>query len=189
MSRGGVEQDQKPFFPLPAPRAVSRSDLPSDLVAFYSRNEGVGLGTDCHRSVRLCRLDEIRPIDGWHDLRRPAECPPGWERFRAIYVGVGQFGDAILYILNATSCPSGSILAIGWDVAGPGGEGPDVLGSSVLLARTFADWIRHLEQVGWVEYGLVPGSLADLPETQQQEVRRYFLSLNPGIGWAIPGNL
>lgn len=184
MSHDEAEQDRKPFFPLPALRTVCRSDLPSDLVAFYTHNEGVGLATDCDRSVRLCRADEVRPVNGWQDLRRLGDCPPGWEQFRAISVGVGTFGDAILYVLNAPSCPAGSILAIGRDVAGPGGEGPDVMESTVVLARTFTEWLLHLEQVDWVEYGLTPGDLADLPEARQREERRYYLSLNPAINWA-----
>lgn len=189
MSHDEAEQDQKPFVPLPAPRVVDRSDLPLDLIAFYAQNEGVGLATDCDRSVRLCRLDEIRAINGWQDLRRPSDCPPRWEQFRAVYFGISQFcGDMILYVLNAPSCPAGSILALGRDISGPGGEGPDVLETTVVLGRTFTEWLVHLEQVDWVELGLTPGCLANLSDAQQQKERRYYLSLNPGLGWAGLGD-
>jgi hypothetical protein len=68
-------------------------------------------------------------------------------------------------------------LAIGRDVAGPGGDGPYALESSLVLAASFPDWLAHLERWGWVEHA-VAGWEA---QVNIQEIDRYYLALNPRI--------
>lgn len=171
--------DLKPFVRLAEPRAVNCPGLPPDLAEFYSQHEGVGLDTSCDRSVRLCRLEEVTLV-GCKDLFKPSDdFPEGWEGFSALFIGVGMFGDQILYILNAPSCPPGSVLAIGRDLAGPGGDGPFRLESTLVLAASFPEWLTHLERWGWVEGAL--GVVEELSESQEQEINRYYDTLNPHI--------
>jgi hypothetical protein len=175
--------DPKPFVRLTSPRVVERPGLPKDLVVFYAENEGVGLKSNPDRVVRLCRLDEVSRI-GWRDLHiLGTDEYPGWERFAAYRIGVGPYFDEIVYVLDAPACPTGSILAIGVDVAGPGGSGPARLEPSLVLASSFAEWLSHLEECDWIEYGLVPGELTGLPEIKQRQHRAYYQALNPGISW------
>jgi hypothetical protein len=54
------------------------------------------------------------------------------------------------------------------------------------LASSFSEWLGHLERAAWIEYGLVPGSLAELPTSEQYEHRQYYKALNPGISWGTP---
>jgi hypothetical protein len=96
---------------------------------------------------------------------------------------VSSFFDEILYVLDAPVCPTGSILTIGVDVAGPGGSGSVVFEPSLVLASGFAEWLRHLEECGWVEYGFVPGALVELSGAEQRHHLRYYQTLNPGINW------
>jgi hypothetical protein len=178
--------DPKPFEKLAAERAVEPLRLPSELANFYAKNEGVGLGSSLDRIVRLCRLDEVARI-GWRDLHifGANKHPLGWEGFAAYRIGVSPFFDEIVYVLDAPICPAGSILTFGVDIAGPGGRGPASLEPSLVLASSFAEWLSHLEQTGWVEYGLVPGGLAELSKAEQQKHRSYYHTLNPGISWGV----
>jgi hypothetical protein len=169
--------DLKPFTRLPTPRALDRLQLPLDLTDFYSEHEGVGLGSSTDRPVRLCRLEEVSLVR-WEDLlTAPADAPEGWEGFAAVRVGVGMFGDEILYVLNAPSCPQGSVLAVGRDLAGPGGDGPFRLESSLVLAESFTGWLAHLERWDWVEYAVAGWAAPPDPS----EIDRYYRSLNPGL--------
>lgn len=175
--------DQNPSVRFTSQRSVEGLGLPKDLAQFYAENEGVGLESSPDRLVRLCRLDEVARI-GWSDLHIfGADTCPGWEQFAAYRIGVSSFFDEILYVLDAPSCPAGSILTIGVDVTGPGGSGSEALEPSLVLAPGFAEWLRHLEECAWVEYGLVPGGLDRLPEAEQRYHRRYYQALNPGIDW------
>ncbi|MFL5338668.1 MAG: hypothetical protein ACJ8F7_00755 [Gemmataceae bacterium] len=179
--------DQKPFIRLPAPRVVEQLGLPTDLAQFYSENEGVGRESDADRIVRLCRLNEVARI-GWRDVHNVGpDDLPGWEQFAAYRIGIGLYFDEVVYVLNAPVCPAGSILTIGVDVAGPGGSGSDTLEPSLVLASSFAEWLKRLEACGWIEYGLGPGDLAKLPAAEEQQHRRYYQALNPGISWG-PGS-
>lgn len=175
--------DSKPFERLSVPRNVEHYGLPSDLAAFYAENEGVGLESNPERVVRLCRLDEVARIE-WRDLHifGADECV-GWKSFSAYRIGVSSFFDEIVYVLAAPVCPTGSILTIGVDVAGPGGSGPANLEPSLVLASSFAAWLTHMEACGRNEYGLVPGGLAELPEAEQRQHRHYYWMLNPEISW------
>ena len=174
-----------PYIRLDAPRILSRPDLPPELTRFYAQHEGAGLSNEPYCIVRICRLDEVSPISGrdLHILGKE-NCPEGWERFAGFRIGLSSFFDEIVYVLAAPSCPTGAILTLGVDVAGPGGSGPAALESSLVLAPSFDAWRHHLQQTSGVEYGLAPGALADLPEAQQCELRQYYKSLNPGITWA-----
>src|SRR5262249_14324423 len=174
-----------PFIRLNARRALGRPDLPSDLAEFYAEHEGAGLSNDWDCNVRTCRLDEVSRIS-WRDLHILGDenCPEGWERFAGFRIGLSSFFDEVVYVLAAPSCPAGAILTLGVDVAGPGGSGPTALECSLVLAPSFNEWRRHLEQTGGVEYGLAPGNLADLTEAQQRELRQYYKTLHPGVTWA-----
>lgn len=177
--------DPKPFEPLAEPRLLNRPELPPDLAQFYEQNEGVGLESRPDRLIRLCRLDEVARV-GWPDLHIFGEndCT-GWNSFAGFRIGVSSFFDEILYVIDSPCCPPGAVLTIGLDVSGPGGNGPASLEPSLVLAATFPEWIGHLKASGWIEYGLVPGGLAELPAAEQQELRQYYQALNPGIGWRI----
>lgn len=170
--------DLKPFVRLVASRTVSRPELPPDLAEFYAWHEGVGLEGGPDRTVRLCRLDEVARI-GWKDLLLVCDVPEGWERLAAFRIGMGMFFEEIVYVLDAPSCPPGSILALGGVAPGPGGRGPYALESSLVLAASFRDWLTHLERCEWVEYAVA--GIGDLPERQQQELCRYYLALNPDM--------
>lgn len=179
--------DPKPFVRLKAPRRVEQPGLPSDLARFYAENEGVGLESSTDRFVRLCRLEEVARI-AWQDVNIfGAEELPGWERFEAYRIGISPFFDEIVYVINAPVCSAGSILTIGVDVAGPGGSGSATFEPSLVLATSFAAWLKRLEACGWSEYGLGPGDLANLPPAEELQHRRYYQTLNPGICWG-PGS-
>ena len=179
--------DQKPFVRLTAPRIVEQLGLPIDLAQFYSENEGVGRESSPDRFVRLCRLNEVARI-GWRDVHvLGAYEIPEWELFAAYRIGMSPFFDEIVYVLNAPVCPVGAILAIGVDVAGPGGSGPATLEPSLVLASSFAEWLKRIEACGWSEYGLGPDDLAKLPAAEERQHRRYYQALNPGIPWG-PGS-
>jgi hypothetical protein len=179
-----MQLDQNPSTKLATARDVEVFGLPDDLSRFYAEHEGVGLESSPDRPVRLCRLEEVEKV-GWSDLHviGEYECHPGWEDFAAYRIGVSSFFDEIVYVINAPCCSAGSILTLGVDLSGPGGSGPDVLEPSVVLASSFDEWLRHLEECRWVEYGLVPGGLAELPQAEQDRLRQYYLVLNPEISW------
>jgi hypothetical protein len=178
--------DARPFVPLETPRSVDRSDLSPDLIGFYESNEGVGLESSPERIVRLCRLSEVKEL-AWRDI--PIFGPEdmaGWEDFQGLYIGISTWFDRIYWVRRAPCCRAGSILTLGVDVAGPGGQGDHVLEPSLVLASSFDMWLAHLARHEWFEYGLAPGAIWDLPDADQSELRAYYTSLNPGIQW-IPG--
>jgi hypothetical protein len=167
----------KPFFQLSAPRPVS--GLPSDLAEFYALHEGVGQeGSWQDYPVRLCKLDEVERID-WNGLGLVSDVPEGWEMFSGFRIGAGEFFDKVVYVLRAPSCPEGSIFAIGTDMAGPGGDGPFKLESSLVLARSFSGWLRHLSRWNWIEPAIA--GTEELSEQERQELRDYYFSHNPHL--------
>jgi hypothetical protein len=175
--------DPKPFERLVVPRALSRADLPADLAKFYAENEGVGLESSPDRIVRLCRVDEVVRV-AWRDLHVLGQDEgPGWESFAAFRIGLSSFFDEIVYVLDSPCCSRGAVLALGTDISGPAGEGPCLLEPSLLLAASFQEWIQHMEQTDWMEYGFVPGGIDDLAAHEQEGLRRYYQRLNPGISW------
>ena len=74
-------------------------------------------------------------------------------------------------------------MAIGVDMTGPGSFGDKVSEPSLVLASNFASWLSRLEEDDWVEYGIVPGSIAELQPERQGKLRAHFLSINPKITW------
>ncbi|MBX9582294.1 MAG: hypothetical protein K2X87_18480 [Gemmataceae bacterium] len=157
---------------------MDRPELPADLAEFYARYEGVGLESSWDRPVRLSKLDEVSRV-GWKDVDPVSDIPEGWEHFSAFRIGSGMFFEKVVYVLDAPSCPPGSILAIG-SAAGPGGDGPYAIESSLVLGVTFADWLAHLERWGWWEPAI--GGGRELTEPEERELRQYYRSLNPGLG-------
>lgn len=175
--------DQRPFQRLARPRRVEIDNLPADLMAFYSENEGVGLESSPDRLVRLCQLNEVAAIT-WSDLHIFGKDPvAGWESFRGLRIGVSSFFDDIVYATSSPSCSAGSILAFGVEVMGPGGTGPNRFECSLVLADAFSTWLKRLEQHNWKEYGLVPSEIQRLRSRIQREQLAYYQSLNPGIEW------
>jgi hypothetical protein len=134
--------------------------------------------------VRICLLNEVVRI-GWRDLHilGTDECP-GWEQFVAYRIGISSFFDEIVYVIEAPVCPLGTILTIGVDIAGPGGNGSAALEPSLVLAKSYPEWLRHLEENSWIEYGLAPGGIMELPISRQRSLLKYYQSLNPGIRWS-----
>jgi hypothetical protein len=160
---------------------VGRSDLPDDLANFYTWNEGIGLGCDSGITVRLCKLDELRRMKS---NRFDFDFVPlVWRGFEAIRIGLGTCGEEVAYVLSCPSAPPGSILAfgdhcIGW---GGGGEGPDSLESTLVLAPTFDAWLAHMERWGW-EDPILAG-VGEWKGQEKQELREYYLMHNPQIDW------
>ena len=171
--------DLTPFRRLAAPRAVDRR-LPPELADFYARHEGVGLDTGPDRFVRLCTLGEVVRV-GWADVGSVGDVPEAWGRFAALRVGLGMQGEWIVYVLDAPSCPPGSVLAVGTYLVGvgAGGEGSDALDGTLVLAASFPGWLAHLEMWGWAE-PIIAG-MGNLPADQHREACRYYLALNPGM--------
>lgn len=169
--------DLMPFVRLPTARAVNRPELSADLADFYARHEGVGLESSPDRPVRLCTLDEVTLVR-WDGLLTGSPTPEGWEGFAAFRIGMGMFFDEILCVLAAPSCPPGAVLAVGYDLGGPGGDGPFRLEGSLVLAASFPAWLSHLEQWGWVEYAVAGWD----PPPEPGEIQHYYRALNPGLG-------
>jgi hypothetical protein len=179
-----VKFDRQPFFELSQPRAIDIDGFPEDLRRFYSQHEGYGLESSPEPIVRICKLSEVKPMT-WKDLHifGKDHPPPGWENFAAYRLGMSSFFDDIMYVRSAPSCKPGSILTIGVDVSGPGGDGPQALEYSAVLACSFDSWIEHLRKMNWTEYGLVPGGRGDLPVADQRLLIDYFKALNPRSFW------
>ncbi len=174
---------EMPFQRLSNARRLERADLPPDLAAFYERNEGLGLESDPDILVRMCRIEEVERI-GWADLHViGSDHVPGWETFSAIRIAMSAYFDEIVYVLDCPCCDAGSILCLGVDVSGPGGAGETPLEVSLVLAASFGEWLARLERFQWVEYGLMPGSIDELPPSAQVELRGHFTRLNPEISW------
>jgi hypothetical protein len=177
-----VGMDLKPFIQLPARRMVNRPEFPPDLSEFYAEHEGIGLERSPEYPLRLCRLDEVKRI-GWKGLRSlwasADHVPEGWNGFAGFWIGLGSFGEEIVYVLDAPCCPTGSILALGGCAPGPGGTGPYCLEASLVLALSLQGWLAHLKRWDWVAY--VVAGAGDLPRPQQDELTRYYLVLNPSM--------
>lgn len=176
--------DPKPFIELKKLRRVSVDWMPGDLKEFYEAHEGLGLSSTVDSDVRLCKLREVKQIT-FADLDYVIGPKPsaGWKAFSAIRFAMGCFGDHICYVKSAPSAPAGSVMSFGFDVAGPGGTGDEALVNSLLLSEDFDHWIVRLERDQWIEYGLVPGGIDDLPAARKSELGAHFRRLNPRITW------
>lgn len=167
--------DPKPFVRLSLPRVIDRPDLPPDLARFFADHEGRGLESDPIRVVRFCLLDEIKR-GGWPDFFGSEECAGGWEDFDAILIGANCFGHELYYVVNAPSCANGAILELDFEAGGPGGSGPYALEGTLVLAASFQEWLRHMEEMNWNEYGIC--GTDELSEAKQREMRDYYDALN-----------
>ena len=175
--------DQKPFARLPVPRRVAQAGFPTELAEFYSQNEGVGLESTPDRLIRLCKLSEVTPM-AWSDLHIIGDDPfEGWDRFSGLRLGISSFFDDIVYVINCPRCPAGAIMTLGMDIMGPAGNGPFPFECSLVLASSFSEWLQRLAAMQWLDYGLGPGELLQLPQPQQDEYYAYYKGLNPGIDW------
>lgn len=184
-----MPKDRKPFTQLKESRRIDVDWLPEDLRTFYESREGVGSDSTSDPDVRLCKLEQLSRIK-WKDLHILGDREPrdGWKDFAAIRIGAGAYGDEIVVVISAPCAPKGSIMAFGPDVAGPGGTGAGRLRESLVLSEDFDHWITRLDQDGWVEYGLGPGGIKNLPAERQKELRANFLRLNPAISWGARGD-
>lgn len=173
-----------PFVPLSTPRSTDNTGLPDDLAEFYRHSEGIGLEAHPDNLIRLCTLEEVERI-GWSDLHVIGGSEPeeGWEQFSGYRIGTSSFFDEIVYVLDAPSCRPGSILVIGVDIYGPGGDGPSAFECSLVLAASFEEWIDRLKQANWIELGVIPGELENLQPADRQASIRYYQSLNPKLEW------
>ncbi len=165
----------RPYERLPARRAVP-CDWPADLADFYATHEGVGLESTFERSVRLCRLDEVQRVTV-ADMQHFCGDDPAWASFAGFLIGSSPYLDQVVYALSAPVCLRGTIMAFGYDLAGPGGQGEAACEPSLVLAETFADWLARLEQFNGDELGFRPGAIEDPAQ------RAYFRRLNPAIAW------
>jgi hypothetical protein len=176
----------KPFIPLKQPRAVDRPDLPGDLVAFYAKHDVNPQFNSTY--IVLHPLQEVVRV-GLHDIGFQVDLLPDavqleWSKFGGIVVAHDTFGEEIVYVTCAPSCEPGCIMVLGSDVSGPGGVGPHAWDFTLVLARSFSTWLAHLERWQGIEYGVIPGSIKDLPAANQQGLRQYYRSLNPKTPWA-----
>ena len=174
-----MEFFQPPFRRLSPPRHVERADLPAPLCHFYAFHEGLGTQGDEAQGFTIVPLHEVRPAS------YPADCAvswPWWKGFTGLQIGFSSFADQIIYATSADPYPLGTIVAAGVDIAGPESH-PYIPQGSLVLARSFADWLEHLESCGWNEFGLCPGGIRDLEEPLRSSLYRYYQSLNPDISW------
>src|SRR5260370_6520885 len=130
--------------------------------------EGMGLESSEDHSIRLCKLDEIRPVrrDDIRVFGKSEGDDPGWADFAGFLLGLSWFRDEIVYVVSAPVCSSGSIMVFGPDISGPGGIGKATIEPSLVLATSFSRWLPHIERWCWTEYGIVPG---DIDERQSEE--------------------
>ena len=183
---GNARMAKNPFITLEKPRVVRRPDLPADLMEFYSKHEVdpkaslVYLNFTPLDKVKLLGLKEIGiDVDLLPDALR-AE----WAKFSGLLVAYDSFGDEIVYVTKAPSCAPGSIMVLGGDVSGPGGTGPLACDLTLVLAASFTKWLAHLKRWDWIDYGVIPGGIKDLPAADRDELHKYYLGLNPQITWA-----
>jgi hypothetical protein len=173
----------KPFARLATPRVVERADFPPDLAAFYSANEAVTFEGFDYGSLYLYPLAAVQRVSwsdvDWHDT------PEGWEAFDALLIGGGCHGESIVSVLSAPCCPAGAILALGGQLDWNGGAGPFTYQLSLVLGASLSEWLRHLERFDWWEYG-VGFDIPSLPPARQQQLRAYYLALNPHVEWPEP---
>jgi hypothetical protein len=176
---------RQPFDRLGTSRMVTIPGFPPDLARFYSEYEPIDLDVSEHYSIELNPLNEVEQIT-WDGLELLWDRPDGWEKFAAFLIGYGCFGERIVSVIDAASCRQGSILALGGQINwGPGGTGPFALCGSLVLASSFSNWCRHLEEEGWWEYAVGFG-IPELTVDHQRKLRRYYLTLNPDIEWPEP---
>jgi hypothetical protein len=176
----------KPFISLRQPRTVNRSDLPAHLAEFYSKHDV----NPEFQSLYIVpySLDEIVRVN-LHDIGFQVnllsdDLQAEWSKFSGFVIARDTFGEEIVDVTFAPSCEAGAIMVLGGDVSGPGGVGPHAWDATLVLARSFDSWLAHLERWQGIDYGIIPGAIKDLPVTDQEELSKHFLELNPQITWA-----
>lgn len=175
----------KPFLSLATRRAVERTDLPPDLIRFYSESKALELNAEDHYSICLSPLKAVKRVD-WEGLGLVGDRPEGWDAFAGFLIGSGCHFERIVSVIDAPCCESGAILALGGELDwGRGGTGPFAFFRSVVLAASFPEWLSHLEEEGWWEYAVGYG-IPDLPVDHQRRLRAYYRALNPNIDWPEP---
>jgi hypothetical protein len=170
------------FFELVPRRVVNQPGWPADLSDFFASFEGCGLEREPTVGIRLCRLDEVLAV-AYKDISVLSDAAPNWGTFTSYRIGISPFFDDIVYVTSSPVCAPGSIMLLGPDVAGPGGEGLARHEATLVLARSLAQWIEQLKRWNGVEYGVCPGEVRKLPELQRNELQRYYRELNPHIEW------
>ncbi len=171
----------KPFVRLATPREVNR-ELPQELAQFYSEYEAIEFEGLDYGSLYLYPLHRVKR---WKGLDLYGDVPEGWEEFDGFRIGGSCSGARIVYVLSAPNCQTGAILAIGGDLDWVGGVGPYAMGNCLVLGATFFDWLRHLEEWDWWEYG-VGYCIPELSVARRRKLRASYLALNPNIEWPEP---
>ncbi|GIW81422.1 MAG: hypothetical protein KatS3mg105_3229 [Gemmatales bacterium] len=173
----------KPYVKLAKSRKLKRNDLPADLAQFYSEYEGVydeSSEDDAgFNSVYFLKLHDVRHVRAKDILVLRDQ--PDWKYFSGIQIAISRYGDSVVYVCLAPTCNSGAIMLLGPDVAGPGGWGPYKWDPTLVLAPSFGEWLKHLRRSKWCEYGVVPGSIQELPPEEGERLCAYFHKLNPAV--------
>jgi hypothetical protein len=179
---------RKPLSNLIESGVSARPELPGDLVRFFAEIERVGLETTVDHNVRLCRLGEVQPVRCCDiEVLRDDEANGGpWIGFSGFQIGKSSYFDEIVYAVTAPVCQKGAIMVFGMDIAGPGGSGSAVIEPSLVLANSLDGWLAHLKRWNWTEFGITPGGINDLADTDQTDLRKHYLALNPQISWGSP---
>lgn len=171
--------DDSFYYKLARPREVERREMPDALRRFYRNHEGIGLESPSSHVVRLARLDEVRRIT-WTDLHILGdEDPPhdGWKSFSAWRIGYSDMLDEIVYVVHAPGVSAGSVLAAGIGVMlGPPGDDEEGPEGAIVVAGSFEDWIKRVEQHGPVAHGLFVHE--DLSDDAAEQLRAELARLN-----------
>ena len=173
---------RRPFDTLARRRQI-RKPLPSDLADFDAEFEGIGLEQPAEfEGVRLCRLNEVKRVS-YADILVLERDLPAWEQFEGFRVGISPYADDVVYVRSAPVCAAGAIMVLGPDISGPAGDGPARHQPTLVVARTLAQWLKHLEECDWMEYGFYPGSILNMPRASKKKLKDYYKNLNPHISW------
>jgi len=160
----------RPFTVLAKLRFVSPG-LPSDLTAWYSRHEGVGLDGSAMHAVKLGKLAEVQPVHA-SDLASPSEAAePGYEGFRGLRIAVGLSGVPIVYVLAGKLYRFGTVFA-------------QENASRFVLDTSHVGWLARLARDEWFEWGLARDRWGELQKGKAQLLRRHFERLN-GTGKSV----
>lgn len=173
-----------PFKPLARKRRVP-TKLPPEIAEFYASNEGhcpvipeyiVGLFPLKNVAVGTGRI-----VPSLASIYEDEPDNP-WLHAKVALLGQDSFGDDIFYARSTPARRDGGIYLVGRDVGGP--KRNKVQDSRVLcLASSFASWLEHLRANDWIDYGVVPGEIGELPRAKQTELRRYYAALNSKLDW------
>jgi hypothetical protein len=174
----------KPYTILKKPRPVPPAlRLPSDLTAWYTKHEGMGLGAIGQWPLRLAKLEELRWLKAADLGIFRDEALAEWAGFEAIRIATGVPAEAIVYILASHCFRFGTIVAFGASLMGPPTSPTGQPPGSLSLDLNFGGWATRLDYHGWVEPGLSPASIDQMRKGESESLRRHFRRLNPGLPW------